>query len=297
VESTGREYVPIQTYAPVDEARAQRIADAYEQMEHNPSDPEVAASYRAMIDETYGQYQAMLEAGVVVEFNPTSTDPYGNPRNAILDVVENNHLYVFSTKEGYGDAANVAVSDNPMLEVSPYTFNGQPALANDVFRAVHDYYGHIQHGLGFRSRGEDNAWRSHATMYSAAARPAATAETRGQNSWVNFGPFAEQNSTASGTDTRFADQKIGLLPDWVMEDAELDFTADTPVRRTSVPDAEGFASPSEIDLNLARSSTRTFSQFAQELKRKGFEEYVNALSEGGYPGSLLTHEWRARQAR
>jgi adenylate kinase family enzyme len=41
-----------------------------------------------------------------------------------------------------------------------------------------------------------------------------TSETRGQNSWVNYGPKGEQNRTASGEDTIFADQKVGLMPRW-----------------------------------------------------------------------------------
>ena len=65
-------------------------------------------------------------------------------------------------------------------------------LNNDLFRVVHDYFGHLKHGYGFRAAGEDNAWRAHAAMYSPEARPAMTSETRGQNSWVNYGPHGEE---------------------------------------------------------------------------------------------------------
>ena len=51
-------------------------------------------------------------------------------------------------------------------------------------------------------------------MYSPEARGAMTSETRGQNSWVNSGPFGESNRSASGADTIFADQKAGLMPSW-----------------------------------------------------------------------------------
>src|SRR5262249_44937515 len=50
-----------------------------------------------------------------------------------------------------------------------------------------------------------------------AALPALTTETRGQNSWLNFGPYAEHNKHASPADTHYAPQKIGLLPAWTME--------------------------------------------------------------------------------
>lgn len=51
-------------------------------------------------------------------------------------------------------------------------------------------------------------------MYSDEARGAMASETRGQNSWVNYGPHGEANRTASGADTVFADQKVGLMPRW-----------------------------------------------------------------------------------
>lgn len=214
MKSTGREYTPPTKFIKVNPERATRIANAFTEMKHDPSNPEVKAAYRAMIDETMAQWEEIKKTGLKVEFN-NGTDPYGNPRNAIRDVVDNNHLYVFSTEDGFGSDKSVDVSDNPLLEKTAEMIGDRPALANDIFRIVHDYFGHVKEGVGFRADGEDNAWRSHAAMYSDLARKAMTTETRGQNSWVNFGPDAEHNKTASGADTIYADQKIGLMPDWV----------------------------------------------------------------------------------
>ena len=216
----GLEYVPPTTYAKVDRQRATRIASAYERMPHAPNDPEVRESYRAMIDETLAQYEALKATGLVVEPNPPNTDPYGNPRNAILDVVENNHMWFFPTNEGFGGDAvsDVDVAENPLLEETGEVINGYRMTANDVFRVVHDYFGHIKEGNGFRAGGEENAWRAHSAMYSPKARRAMTSETRGQNSWVNYGPHGEFNRTASGADTEYAAQKTGLLPEWVAEE-------------------------------------------------------------------------------
>jgi hypothetical protein len=215
---------PPTSYAQVDEERARRIAAAYDEMEHNPNDPEVKRAYAAMIDETLEQYRAMVNTGLVVEFIE-GEDPYAaTPRLAILDVVENNHLWVFPTTEGFG-STDLDVSDNPLLAKTPVTFAGKPTVANDVFRAVHDYFGHIANGNGFRADGEENAWREHASMYSPLARRAMTSETRGQNSWVNYGPRGEHNRTASSNDTTYADQKTGLLPKWVSEDGATDIVA------------------------------------------------------------------------
>lgn len=223
-ERAGLPYNPPVTYAKVDAKRAKLIADAFEAMPHDPADPAVKASYDAMIRETVAQWQAIKETGLVVEFI-TGDDPYGNPRNAILDVVENNHLWVYPTSAGFGgtESAGVDISGNPLLAVVPgEEISGRPVQANDIFRIVHDYFGHIKEGVGFRAEGEENAWRSHWAMYSPLARQAMTTETRGQNSWVNFGPFTEFNKTASGADTQYAPQKIGLLPAWVVEEGATD---------------------------------------------------------------------------
>ena len=216
MEKAGLPYQPETVYHKIDKARAARIAAAYDAMPHTPQDPEVKAAYDAMVKETLAQYEAMLETGIVIEFND-GEDPYGNPRNAILDVIENNHMYVFSTREGFGSNVQFDPKDNPLLAETKFKFGDQPTLANDIFRAVHDYFGHVKDAVGFRAEGEDNAWYSHARMFSPLARRAMTTETRGQNSWVNYGPHGEFNRKANPADTIYADQKTGLLPEWVME--------------------------------------------------------------------------------
>ena len=215
----GIPYVRPRSYKPVDEARATRIADEFERMEHAPNDPVVKAAYKAMVDETMAQWQAIKKTGLKVEFiRDGMPDPYArNPRLAIIDVNQNNHLWVFPTEQGFGgsDSAHVDISGNPLLAKTGEVIDGHELVANDVFRIVHDYFGHIKEGIGFRADGEENAWRSHAAMYSPLARRAMTTETRGQNSWVNYGPYGEHNKTANGADTQYAPQKIGLLPEWV----------------------------------------------------------------------------------
>jgi hypothetical protein len=227
----GETYSPPSNYVKVDPARATRIADAFEAMEHDPRNPKVKAAYDAMISETVAQYEAMLKTGIKIEFAPKDTDPYNdNPRNMTEDVRNNNHMWVFGTRDGFGSDATFDPSENPLLAETGHTISGQTALANDLFRAVHDYFGHVKEGVGFRADGEENAWRAHAAMYSDVARKAATTETRGQNSWLNYGPYGETNRTAKVGDTHFADQKIGLLPDWVMEEGRTDNTLDQPAR-------------------------------------------------------------------
>lgn len=208
-------YNPLESYAQVDVERAKRIANEYEKMANNPQALPTKKAYDALIDETQAQYEALKKAGYKFEFMPKSGDPYGNPRNAINDLVQNKHLYVFPTESGFGGTrAKEALKQNPLLKKTDETWNGKPVLANDMFRAVHDVFGHAKHGVGFRAGGEENAFQSHARMFSPEALPAATSETRGQNSWVNFGPYAQLNKTASPIDTQYAEQKTGLMPAW-----------------------------------------------------------------------------------
>lgn len=214
-EKKGLVYSPQLKYAEVDPARAKRLADAYDKMENNPSNKAVKKSYDAMIEETMEQYETLRKKGYTFSFMPESGDIYGNPRNAINDIVQNQRLSVFPTEQGFGGpSAAVASEANPLLMRIGEKWDGKEVTANDVFRAVHDVFGHAKHGVGFRAGGEENAFQAHARMYSPEALPAVTSETRGQNSWVNYGPFGEFNRKASPAETEYAEQKTGIMPAW-----------------------------------------------------------------------------------
>lgn len=220
--SAGLDYHPPTEYVKVDPDRAARIATEYERMPNAPDDPQVKLAYEKLAAETIAQYKAVLATGLKVEFIDYAAqgDPYAaSPRIAIEDVKNNNHFWVFPTSAGFGSNETFDASKNPLLAPTEFTISGKPACVNDLFRVVHDYFGHVKEGNGMRMDGEENAWRSHSAMFSPLARWAMTSETRGQNSWVNFGPQAQHNRTASGADTVYADQKVGLLPKWCMTEA------------------------------------------------------------------------------
>lgn len=222
---SGIPYNPVSTYAKVDPERAKKIAAEFDAMPHDPDAEHVRASYQAMIDETLGQYRHLKDQGYKFDFIPPGMqDPYAaSPRMGAADLNKNKHLWVFPTDTGYGSSMEEEMQkQNPMLQMTNEYVNGKQLRANDVFRIVHDMFGHFKEGHGFRATGEENAWRSHSGMYSDLARPAMTSETRGQNSWVNFGPHAEKNKNASAADTVYSDQKVGLLPEWVWEEGRLD---------------------------------------------------------------------------
>lgn len=220
----------------LDEARAKRISDAFVAMKNNPSNPKVKAAYEALAKETLDQYQDFLDAGYTVEIN--NEEPYANSQEMIDDLRDNNRIKIFSTESGFGSKGITEKQrkNNPLLKDSGFKdINGKPLLINDVFRAIHDFYGHAELGNSFGPKGEENAWNIHARMFSPLARRAMTTETRGQNSYVNFSGVNEriealreearklrESGDEAGAkkiaekiyeEARFADQKIGLLPE------------------------------------------------------------------------------------
>ena len=219
--SRGLKYTPQGEYVPIDPDRAARIAQAYDQMTDDINAPGVRGAYLDLIRQTTAQYDALLKAGYSFTFMDPKNDPYkGNPWNAMRDLHANKTMAIFPTDAGYGqDLSELDSKDNPLLAETPYYIpdeNGNPTvmLANDVFRAVHDVFGHGMEGAGFRAQGEENAYQAHAKLFTGRALGALATETRGQNSWLNFGPYGEQNRNAKIGDTIFAEQKIGLMPEF-----------------------------------------------------------------------------------
>lgn len=199
-------------YVTVDVERAQRIAALYDTTPDAPTDPVVRAAYEALAKETIAQYEALQALGFTFDWIE-GDDPYASPADAIRDMQENKHLWVFPTTSGFG-TVNVADDQNPLLQLTDIVVSGRQTMVNDLFRIVHDVFGHGSEGASFGPRGEENAWQAHVRMFSPLAARAMTSETRGQNSWVNYGPFGEQNR-ANPKDTVYADQKTLLLPEWV----------------------------------------------------------------------------------
>jgi hypothetical protein len=210
----------------LDVENSKSIADAYEAMENNPSDPKVKKAYTALANEVTEQFNALIEAGYKVELYKGKGEPYANSSEMLQDLRDNKRLKSLSTESDFGkEGIGVKIkADNPMLADSGLKdVNGKSLLVNDLFRFVHDVFGHGEQGTSFGAIGEENAWNVHSKLFSDDARRALTTETRGQNSWVNFGP---QMRNADGSvmqkgdpgylspmERPFADQKNGLLPD------------------------------------------------------------------------------------
>jgi hypothetical protein len=209
-------------YVEINPEFAESLAAAYEAMPHDPKNKKVKEAFADLAKQVRQQYDALVNAGYQFTFFDSTNDPYdGNPWNAMRDLRTNKRMAVYGTYDGYGTEGitGAAIENNPMLQDTGLRWPDQegvthPVTVNDLFRAVHDAFGHGLEGAGFRARGEENAFQAHARLFTGPALGALATETRGQNSWMNFGPHAEKNKTAKVEDSVFAEQKTGLLPEW-----------------------------------------------------------------------------------
>lgn len=159
-------------------------------------DPAAEPAFRAMRDETVAQFQHMTSprsrGGLGINVNVHDADTYdasktendaSGPSRMFSDLFHDRRIDILSTKTTGGH---------------PFFSNDE----NDMFRAVHDVFGHAGTGRGFDRHGEEAAYQSHASMYSPLARMALATETRGQNAALITG----------GGQGNFAEQKIATLP-------------------------------------------------------------------------------------
>lgn len=207
--SKGKE--PVKTTEAAVHPKGKEIADAYDAMKHDPTDPAVKKSYDSLKKDIDEQWDHAEKSGV--EFEPWNKEgqPYKSSKEMMEDVKNNKHLYFFQG----GDLPE----GHPMAEVDPKT----GYTSNDKFRAVHDLYGHAAHGLEFGPKGEEGAYNVHAQTLSPESIPALTSETRGQNNWVNFGKHMRnaagevvkkgEEGYVPPTERPFAEQKAGILPE------------------------------------------------------------------------------------
>lgn len=202
LKSIGKTPTPVRN-RPLDKSLMDKIADFYDSAEHDPENPEVKRAYQALSDETLDQWQAIVDSGVTIDPWTKPGQPYRDTSEVIEDIRKNKHLYFFPTKTG-----GTLPADHPMLADSGI----QGRSLNDIFRAVHDFFGHAKNGFEFGPRGEFNAFLAHSDMYSEEALPALAAETTGQNAWMYYGKRWEVEKVPF-PERPFAPQKATILPE------------------------------------------------------------------------------------
>ena len=165
------------------DAYRERVAREFLERPSEPHSPLVRAAYAAFEAELYAQFEFLIESGV--KFNFTWDDPVdpatGKPSYKYTRTVveQTGVLPVFRTKRG----------DNPLTAPAHregnYVHGGNVLYANDLFRAVHDYLGHLASGGNFGERGEKIAYLSHYQLFGPLARRALYTETVAQNAVFN----------------------------------------------------------------------------------------------------------------
>jgi hypothetical protein len=184
----------------------------------------IPASYQQLGKENAQQLDRMLNEGINLSYHKGDLNYAGSPQ-MLEDALINRHMYTYAGGEPH----------ELLNRIDPYTGLNE----NQVFRAVHDYYGHGPTGANFGPRGEELAFGSHSQLYSPLAKMAAATETRGQNSFVNYsginaqlqdematfrrqrddiarqggdtGPY-DAKLAELGAQTQYAQQKAFLLP-------------------------------------------------------------------------------------
>lgn len=167
--------------------------------------PEAEESYSSLIDEIGRQYEALTAAGLKARAWRGQGEPYGDPPGSTKpnsdtmrqEVAKTGEFSFFMTEKGFGTGS--ATPDHPMLRQTKYkTADGEPMIANDLFRVVHDMVAHVRGGYSFSTNGEFNGMLTHASTLPESAWPALFAETFGQNAvYEKTGNYAQQNAYAS----------------------------------------------------------------------------------------------------
>lgn len=142
-------------------------------------------SFEAMRQETRKQFDYMTKSrrqgGMGIDVQVTPHDPYSGPQGLFHDIFNDRRMKVLATR---------TTGSHPFFSDDE----------NDMFRAVHDVFGHAATGRGFDRHGEEAAFQAHSRMFSPLAQRAMATETRGQNAAL---------ITSGG---QFQAQKIALLP-------------------------------------------------------------------------------------
>jgi hypothetical protein len=167
--------------------------------------PEAEKSYADLVDEIGRQYEALVAAGLKAKAWRGDGEPYGDPPGSTKpnsdkmreEVAKTGEFSFFMTERGFGTGS--ATPDHPMLRETKYkTADGEPMIANDLFRVVHDMVAHVRGGYSFSTNGEYNGMLTHASTLPESAWPALFAETFGQNAvYEKTGNYAAQNAYAS----------------------------------------------------------------------------------------------------
>jgi hypothetical protein len=183
-----------------------RVAAYYQRSPRLVFDARLSRLYDRFKWETMQQYRAIVDAGIRVAPWPHPGQPYRGSAHLREAVRATRTVYVYLTREGHG-AEGSPREYHPLRESSGVTVDGVTLAHNDVFRAVHDIFGHVMYGNTFSAKGEFKATFCHMRMYSDDVHPVLFTEQVAQICWYYFGPHLDR-----GGPRRYPDQKVFEFP-------------------------------------------------------------------------------------
>ncbi|TVT45969.1 crotonobetainyl-CoA--carnitine CoA-transferase [Amycolatopsis rhizosphaerae] len=180
------------------------VACSFDRAPHLAYDSRLSRLYHRFKCETRRQYDVIRDAGITVEPWVRPGQPYRDSGALRAAVLSTGILYVYLTDSGHGAGRT---GYHPMLATTGISVRGVEFRYNDVFRAVHDVFGHVMFGNDFSARGEFRAAFCHMGMYTPEIHPVLFTEQVAQISWYYFGPHLKR-----GEPRRYPDQKVFRFP-------------------------------------------------------------------------------------
>lgn len=164
---------------------SKEIANAYANAKAVDNSPESISAYDALEKESLVQYQYIVDSGMKIERWLGEGEPYSSSREMLEDL-EKGHMYFLPNDSAFGDGTIDTEGRLGLKKVGVKLDDGYEMTFSEVFRVVHDYFGHGLLGNEFGAIGEENATLQHLELFTVKAAPALIFQTRGQNSWVNY---------------------------------------------------------------------------------------------------------------
>jgi hypothetical protein len=200
---------PIESLADVrpswDEDYCRRVAESFDRAPRLALDAGLRRRYDRFKRENLQQYQAVRAAGITVRPWLAEGQPYRGSAELIESVRSAGVLYVYLTHVGHGPGGDRGF--HPLREPSGVVVEGVELTHNDVFRAMHDLFGHVMFGHSFSARGEFKASYCHMRMYSPEVHTVLFTEQIAQICWYFYGPHLGR-----GAGRRYPEQKVVQFP-------------------------------------------------------------------------------------
>ncbi|GAB3974204.1 hypothetical protein GCM10029978_055220 [Actinoallomurus acanthiterrae] len=197
----------------IDERYCRWVAGYYDRAPAMACDDDLRRRYDRFKSETLRQYEAVVGAGISVRPWLGEGQPYRNSRELRDAVRRSGELRVLLTVAAHGPSP--AEGPHPLREPSGVRVDGVEFCYNDLFRAVHDVFGHLMLGTSFGPEGEFLAGLCQMRMYSTGVHTVLFTEHVAQICWFFYGPHVAQAPKPSGgpPDRRpYPEQKVFAFP-------------------------------------------------------------------------------------